>query len=75
MTADHVVPKSMGGKDTWENMVCACLECNNRKGDRLPEQAGMKLIRKPRRPHHLTFILNSLGRIDAQWRPFLYYYS
>ena len=75
MTADHIIPKSMGGKDTWRNMVCACLECNNRKGDRLPKQAGMKLLKKPKKPHYLTFALNSLGRIDTQWRPFLYYYS
>ena len=75
MTADHIIPKSMGGKDSWENMVCACLECNNRKGDRLPKQAGMKLLKKPKKPHHLTFVLNSMGRIDTQWRPFIYYYS
>ena len=43
MTVDHVLPKTRGGRDTWENMVCACLKCNNRKGDRTPEKAGITL--------------------------------
>lgn len=72
MTVDHVIPKSFGGDDTWENMVCACERCNNRKGDRLPEQVGMKLIRKPRRPSHITFIQSFIGISDRRWRPYLF---
>ena len=72
MTVDHVLPKTRGGRDTWENMVCACLKCNNRKGDRTPEQAGVKLARKPRLPNHVTFIKRFVGIPDQRWRPYLF---
>lgn len=72
MTVDHVIPKSYGGGDFWENMVCACENCNNRKGDRLPEQAGMRLIHRPRRPNHITFIQSFIGISDNRWRPYLF---
>lgn len=47
-TIDHVVPRSRGGTDTWDNLVCACRSCNNRKADRTPVEAGMKLRWTPR---------------------------
>jgi len=72
MTVDHVKPKSYGGTDTWENMVCACEYCNNKKGDRLPNMAGMKLLRKPRRPSHITFIQSFIGISDNRWKPYLF---
>lgn len=72
MTVDHVTPKSYGGTDTWENMVCACERCNNRKGDRLPEMAGMKLVRPPRRPSHITFIQSFIGIADTRWKRYLF---
>lgn len=50
LTIDHVVPLSKGGTSTWENLVIACRRCNGRKGNQLAEQAGMKLLRKPRSP-------------------------
>jgi 5-methylcytosine-specific restriction endonuclease McrA len=50
LTIDHVIPRSRGGRDTWENLVLACMRCNVRKGDRSPEEAGMPLIRKPKKP-------------------------
>lgn len=50
---EHIVPKSKGGKTTWVNTVCSCDECNNSKRDRTPEQAGMKLLQKPRAPKFL----------------------
>jgi 5-methylcytosine-specific restriction endonuclease McrA len=53
MTIDHVIPRSRGGKTTWENVVLACSTCNARKGSRLLHQCGMKLIRRPRKPHWL----------------------
>ena len=56
MTIDHIIPKSAGGLDTWENLVCACMRCNNIKGDRTPDKAGMKLIKKPRKPSHLFYL-------------------
>ncbi|MBN2307840.1 MAG: HNH endonuclease [Candidatus Hydrogenedentes bacterium] len=50
LTIDHVIPQSRGGGETWENLVLACVECNVRKGNRTPEEAGMPLIRRPIRP-------------------------
>ena len=44
LTLDHVLPRSKGGKFSWQNIVSACLDCNAKKGDRTPEEAGMKLI-------------------------------
>jgi len=50
LTVDHVNPRSRGGLTTWENVVCSCRACNARKGDRLPHEAGMALMRSPRKP-------------------------
>ncbi|RKZ01275.1 MAG: HNH endonuclease [Candidatus Hydrothermota bacterium] len=72
LTIDHVIPKRLGGKDTWENLVCACVYCNNRKGDRTPEQAGMKLLRKPRKPSYFVFITQGIRIPDERWKPFLF---
>ena len=72
MTVDHVIPKIFGGGDTWENLVCACLECNNKKGHRTPEQIGLPLFRKPRRPNHITFIQQFVGISDHRWRQYLF---
>ena len=50
LTVDHVNPRSRGGQTSWENVVCSCRSCNARKGDRLPHEAGMMLLRVPRKP-------------------------
>jgi len=50
LTIDHVVPRSKGGRTLWENCVLACISCNTRKGDKLPDQARMSLISKPKKP-------------------------
>jgi 5-methylcytosine-specific restriction endonuclease McrA len=50
LSLDHVVPRSRGGQATWQNIVCACLKCNVRKGGRTPREAGMHLIREPIEP-------------------------
>jgi 5-methylcytosine-specific restriction endonuclease McrA len=71
MTVDHIIPKTEGGIDTWENLVCACSRCNNRKGDRSLEEAGMKLKKHPRRPTLITFIQQNTSITD-QWRPYLF---
>jgi 5-methylcytosine-specific restriction endonuclease McrA len=56
LTIDHILPRSKGGIDTWENVVAACLKCNVKKGDRTPNQANMHLLTTPRRPpSHVTF--------------------
>lgn len=51
LSIDHVIPRSRGGKDTWDNMVTACFSCNSKKGSRTPEEANMILRVKPHRPH------------------------
>ena len=72
LNLDHVVPRSRGGMTTWENIVCACLECNRLKGGRTPEEAGMRLRRKPRRPSWTPFVARTLaGTCYREWRPFL----
>ncbi len=71
LTIDHVVPRSQGGEDTWENLVTACEPCNRRKGNRTPEQAGMRFLRRPHRPHYLLFWLRSASEIDPAWHPYL----
>lgn len=58
ITVDHIVPKSRGGKWTWTNLVTSCSECNQKKGDRLPHEAGMSLIYKPKKPSGFQIDLN-----------------
>jgi len=72
LTIDHVIPRSKGGKDTWENLVAACYRCNNKKGNRTPAEANMPLLIKPYRPTHIMFIKNSVNRLDESWKPFLF---
>jgi 5-methylcytosine-specific restriction endonuclease McrA len=72
MTVDHIIPRTMGGSDTWDNLVCACVRCNNRKGDLTPERAGMILMKRPTRPNHVTFIQRFVGQQDQGWRQYLF---
>jgi 5-methylcytosine-specific restriction endonuclease McrA len=72
LNLDHVVPRSLGGKSTWENVVCSCLDCNRRKGGRTPRQARLSLRRKPVRPQWTPFVNLMLSTVRYQeWRPFL----
>src|SRR5437867_9870927 len=66
---DHVVPRSKGGEHTWENVVAACRRCNSKKENRLAEDAGLRLARRPFAPSD-GFRL-SLGRLEPEWEPFL----
>jgi len=59
-TMDHVFPSSRGGKSSWDNIVTACCKCNNKKDDRTPAEAGMKLLKKPVQPKPKTKALQSL---------------
>jgi 5-methylcytosine-specific restriction endonuclease McrA len=72
LNLDHVVPRSLGGRSTWENVVTSCVDCNRRKGGRTPRQARMKLRRKPERPRWtpLANLMWSSVRYQ-EWRPFL----
>jgi len=72
LSLDHVVPRSQGGRSTWDNIVCACLKCNIRKGGRTPIEAGMTLIAVPKRPKRNPVIALKLadGRYQS-WKQFL----
>jgi len=75
LTLDHVVPRSKGGNSTWENLVASCRRCNNRKGDRSPEEAGMRLLRKPQpfNLHTSRNLMRQLGHQQETWRKYLFY--
>jgi 5-methylcytosine-specific restriction endonuclease McrA len=73
---DHVVPRSRGGKTTFENVVASCIPCNSFKRDRTPEQAGMTLLRTPVRPRSLPIAglrAESLRDAPELWRSWLYW--
>ena len=72
LSLDHVIPRSQGGQSTWENIVCACVGCNVRKGGRTPKQAHMSLIRKPETPKRSPLLnLKLTHRKYQSWRTFL----
>ena len=72
LSLDHVVPRSRGGTSTWENVVCSCHRCNRLKGGRTPVEAGMRLIRHPRRPQWTPFMAEAFNlRRYKEWMPFL----
>ncbi len=72
LSIDHVIPRAQEGGDTWDNLVCACVRCNARKGGRTPEQAGLRLVRRPERPRHNPMISLRLGNDKyASWKAFL----
>lgn len=72
LTIDHILPKAKGGTDSWENLICACTLCNNKKGDRTPVQARMEMLYRPFKPSHIMFIKNVVGKLDENWKPYLY---
>lgn len=72
LNLDHVIPLSRGGKSTWENVVCCCVRCNHRKGNRLPHEAGMHLFRRPVKPRWNPLLrLILAGGAHESWRSFL----
>ena len=75
LTFDHVTPVARGGRKGWDNIVTCCIPCNRRKGDRTPEEAGLRLIRRPRRPDALPSLTLSLGlrRAPESWRDYLFW--
>ena len=68
LTIDHVLPKSRGGKNTWGNLVTCCNPCNIKKGNRTPEESGMKLRKKPYEPSIFSFVLSS--DVEELWEDF-----
>jgi 5-methylcytosine-specific restriction endonuclease McrA len=71
LTVDHVVPKSKGGGSSWDNIVASCAPCNRRKGDALPRQAGMRLLKQPRTPNPNVFIHVASPTIPTAWLQYL----
>jgi 5-methylcytosine-specific restriction endonuclease McrA len=72
LTIDHIIPKSRGGEDSWENLITACIRCNNKKGNKTLDEVNMTLLSIPRKPSHITFIKNFAGDIDESWKPYLF---
>jgi 5-methylcytosine-specific restriction endonuclease McrA len=72
LSLDHVIPRSMGGQNSWSNIVCACTKCNVKKGGRTPKLAHMKLVRKPVKPRRNPLLHIHLGHHRYQsWKQFL----
>lgn len=72
LNLDHVIPRDRGGPTTWENIVCSCIPCNTRKANRTPAEAGIRLIRKPKRPKWRPFVQVSFGApVHDSWKHFL----
>ncbi|TBN58611.1 HNH endonuclease [Glaciihabitans arcticus] len=70
-TIDHILPRSRGGKDSWENLVACCLKCNNLKGDRTPQEMNWSLRMTPRPPHGSTWMVRGVERSEPDWEEFL----
>jgi 5-methylcytosine-specific restriction endonuclease McrA len=72
LNLDHVIPRDRGGPTTWENIVCSCIPCNTRKANRTPAEAGIRLVRKPKRPKWRPFVQVSFGvPVHDSWKHFL----
>ncbi|MDO8528132.1 MAG: HNH endonuclease [Deltaproteobacteria bacterium] len=72
LNLDHVLPRSKGGRTTWENVVASCHDCNCRKGGRSPHEAGFKLLRPPYRPNAFPFsLLLTRPNLHRAWKPYL----
>jgi 5-methylcytosine-specific restriction endonuclease McrA len=72
LNLDHVIPRDRGGPTTWENIVCSCIPCNTRKANRTPFEAGLHLVRKPKRPKWRPFVQVNFGApYHDSWKHFL----
>ena len=72
MTIDHVIPKDKGGRDSWENLVAACVPCNTKKGNKLLKDIDMILLKKPKAPSFLFNIQSELSNSQDSWKPYLF---
>lgn len=72
LTVDHVVPRSRGGETDWRNVVTACMPCNQRKGQKTPEEAGMRLLASPQRPRYAALVLLGRAQVHEVWRKYMY---
>lgn len=75
---DHVNPRSRGGKTVWENIVTCCYPCNSEKGNRTPQEAGMRLRKQPYKPRTLpvvAFHLDANESVPDAWRSYIYWHG
>ncbi len=70
-TIDHVLPRSRGGQDTWENLVACCMRCNNVKGNRTPEEMGWTMASRPRPPRGPAWVVRGADVREPSWEEFL----
>lgn len=68
LTVDHILPRSRGGKNTWENMITSCNRCNGMKDNRTPEEAGMKLLFKPYQPDLFSVVFSE--EVEKTWKEY-----
>lgn len=74
LTLDHVIPKSKGGLSNWENIVAACAPCNNKKGDKLPDECRMHPLKKPKEPKWISLFLLKLNSNEKDvWKDWFYF--
>lgn len=72
LTVDHILPRSRGGKTTWENVATACERCNGRKGSRTPTEANMKLLSKPKRPRYIAIAAVTSAEARQAWGKYIW---
>jgi 5-methylcytosine-specific restriction endonuclease McrA len=68
---DHIIPKSKGGKNTWDNLVATSKAINRKKGDKTPEEAGLKLVKKPVKPSNSALLFDPRKKIPESWKKFI----
>tara|TARA_Y100001973_G_C5205956_1_gene341582 strand:- start:2216 stop:2716 length:501 start_codon:yes stop_codon:yes gene_type:complete len=71
LTIDHVLPRSKGGANTWDNVVAACNACNQKKRDFLIENAPVTLMRPPKKPSYRSIIKKRIGKGNLKWKEYL----
>ena len=72
MTIDHILARKKGGGDSWENLVAACVPCNTQKGNKLLNEANMKLLKIPRKPMMILHLQKFVKQFQSSWRPYLF---
>lgn len=72
LNMDHVIPRDRGGATSWENVVISCIRCNSKKSNRLPKEAGMRLLKEPKRPPRRPFMTSLYGKpMEDTWSHFV----
>jgi len=72
LTIDHIIPRNKGGKNTWENLVAACVRCNANKGDHLLKNINMKLLKKPKKPSKIFHLQSYVNKNQDNWKRYLF---